>query len=492
MGQEHGFVRSAAWLFVIAGLVTVGTTWVPNGAIVNANIVDGAGVTALVIGIVAWLLPWERWPRPASLSLVPLALALIAVGDAYGSASAYTYGIYFVVLFTWIGLCHRQRTSLAVAPFATGAYLGPILAQHRSVPGALSSVLVTIPVCVLVGETVSWAMSQMTEARKLAEHSAGLFRAVVRGTTTITALDRDQVLAGVVDSVTGLGLDCVGLAVLSPDSATYSVRHARGLPSSYTAVAHKATAGVVGLVRTQRNTLVIDDYQRSSEPDPGLARAGLRAVAAAPVWVNGAMAAVLFAGSKSRRRRISEEDAEALSLLAVHAGRTLENAQRFGEEQRARQLLAEVSVRDELTGIGNRRHAMALLESLRPGDAVVMIDLDHFKEINDSDGHDAGDRVLLALADHLRTGIRDADLVARYGGEEFLVVLRQAAATGVETAERLVATWRDLDPRTTFSAGVAVHRAGRTPAQTVARADAALYAAKRTGRDRVCENLVDA
>jgi diguanylate cyclase (GGDEF)-like protein len=172
-------------------------------------------------------------------------------------------------------------------------------------------------------------------------------------------------------------------------------------------------------------------------------------------------------------------------LLAGQAGLALENAQRFEEERRARQVLAEVSLRDELTGVGNRRHAVALLRAVAPGDAVVMIDLDHFKLVNDSDGHAAGDLVLIALADYLRRSVRDADLVARYGGEEFLVVLTEVGTRARWAAERLAQGWRDANPRTTFSVGVALHRVGQTGQTTLDLADDALYAAKRLGRDRV-------
>jgi diguanylate cyclase (GGDEF)-like protein len=134
---------------------------------------------------------------------------------------------------------------------------------------------------------------------------------------------------------------------------------------------------------------------------------------------------------------------------------------------------------------------VALLDSLQPGDAVVLIDLDHFKAVNDSDGHAAGDTVLVALADHLRRCVRDADLIARYGGEEFVVVLRDAGMHAGHAAERLMEEWRRVGPRTTYSAGVAVHRPDAGPALTLARADAALYAAKHMGRDRVAELGID-
>jgi len=262
------------------------------------------------------------------------------------------------------------------------------------------------------------------------------------------------------------------------------VRHSRGDAAPPVGLVHPAAHGIPALVSAARAAVI------TSPDDPAVPPAcrAMRSIFACPIWIGGHLAAVLVAACALRVA--SQDDREALSLLAGHCGRTLENAQRFGQEQEARQILAEVSRRDELTGVGNRRHAIALLDSLQPGDAVLMIDLDHFKTINDSRGHEAGDRVLTALADHLRTGVRDADLVARYGGEEFLVVLRAAGERANVTAERLCATWRQAGHGTTFSGGVAVHREGRPPAATVADADAALYAAKRTGRDRICQNQV--
>ena len=81
---------------------------------------------------------------------------------------------------------------------------------------------------------------------------------------------------------------------------------------------------------------------------------------------------------------------------------------------------------DPLTGIGYRRQGNRLLATLTPGDAVIVIDLDYFKSINDSFGHVVGDEVLAAVGDHLRAHVRGDDTVARVGGEEFLAVLRSA------------------------------------------------------------------
>jgi diguanylate cyclase (GGDEF)-like protein len=236
--------------------------------------------------------------------------------------------------------------------------------------------------------------------------------------------------------------------------------------------------------------VVLDGYAEHELAVPSIAAMGVRTGVATPVWVQGKLEAALIAGT-TRVLPSRSEDVEAFELLAVQAGRALENALRYEEERRAREVLAEVSMRDELTGVGNRRHAAILLESLRPGDAVVLIDLDHFKAVNDSDGHAAGDAVLIALADHLCRSLRDADLIARYGGEEFICVLRDAGLHALHAAERLIEEWRRQQPRTTYSAGVAVHQTNAHHSVTLAHADAALYAAKRMGRDRVAEFGID-
>jgi diguanylate cyclase (GGDEF)-like protein len=147
--------------------------------------------------------------------------------------------------------------------------------------------------------------------------------------------------------------------------------------------------------------------------------------------------------------------------------------------------LREASIVDELTGIGNRRHGMAALQRLRPGDGVMLLDLDRFKEVNDRHGHAAGDAVLASFGALLRRSMRGADAIARHGGEEFLVIVSQAGSEARSVADRLLDDWRATDPRTTISAGVTLHRRGESPEDALARADQALYEAKRRGRDRI-------
>jgi diguanylate cyclase (GGDEF)-like protein len=149
---------------------------------------------------------------------------------------------------------------------------------------------------------------------------------------------------------------------------------------------------------------------------------------------------------------------------------------------------------DALTGVANRRDLDLRLAVARPGDMVVLCDLDHFKALNDSRGHYVGDRVLADFGSMLRATLRADDYCARYGGEEFVLVLAGTSRAQAEaTLGRMRAHWAVLQPATTFSAGLASVIEGRPHAETLAAADRALYAAKAAGRncDRGEPSLVD-
>ncbi len=148
---------------------------------------------------------------------------------------------------------------------------------------------------------------------------------------------------------------------------------------------------------------------------------------------------------------------------------------------------------DSLTGLPNRRMLNELLENqLQQSEifCVLLVDIDHFKTVNDIHGHDRGDEVLRRIAEALRLHARETDIVGRWGGEEFLVLLSlQNASDCVEVAERLRSQVEALRPAglpISISLGGTMRRAGDTLASLVKRADQALYAAKASGRNRLC------
>ena len=158
---------------------------------------------------------------------------------------------------------------------------------------------------------------------------------------------------------------------------------------------------------------------------------------------------------------------------------------------------------DQLTQLPNRRYfdeySRLLASRRRSIDrvAIVSIDVDHFKKLNDQYGHQVGDVVLRAIANAIQLSVREEDVPARFGGEEFVVLLRNPSpGYALEIGERIRQNVRGLDlseagvtERVTVSVGVAyAERAGEPIDDVVERADRALYAAKRSGRDRVVES----
>jgi len=194
----------------------------------------------------------------------------------------------------------------------------------------------------------------------------------------------------------------------------------------------------------------------------------------------------------SPRRGFTAADRELARSLAGHGRIALDNA-------RLHSVVRRQAVTDELTDLANRRRFMEALRQevarsarLETPLALVLFDLDHFKQINDRSGHQKGDEVLRAAADVIRERVRETDLAARIGGEEFAVILPGTDLAGaMSLAENLR---RDLslgvvvpgvDLTLTASFGVAEHNRGQLAEALIGIADRALYRAKAEGRDRV-------
>ncbi len=188
-----------------------------------------------------------------------------------------------------------------------------------------------------------------------------------------------------------------------------------------------------------------------------------------------------------QNERLRRMNAELESLVAART-------QELVEKNHQLEILA---VTDTLTGLFNRRkldeemwEEFARSRRYKTDFALVMLDIDHFKRVNDEYGHGVGDLVLVDVARILRDGTRDSDAVGRLGGEEFLVLCRHGTRDGgIAAAENLRAAIAGHGfagvGLVTASFGVAAHRDGDTPASLLGRADAALYRAKNSGRNRV-------
>jgi diguanylate cyclase (GGDEF)-like protein len=202
---------------------------------------------------------------------------------------------------------------------------------------------------------------------------------------------------------------------------------------------------------------------------------------------------VLVLGSRSAGARIGEH-AELASALVTQGMTAYDRATLFAQVQ-------ALAVIDELTGIANRRQFMQVAErdiaaAVRAGRplAALMVDIDHFKLVNDTHGHPTGDDVIRTVASRLAGQIRTTDLIGRYGGEEFAAVL-QDAQLGPTLPDRLRTSISEqpIDTRSgplsvTVSIGVArLQDDDANLKDLLARADQALYEAKRTGRNRVCD-----
>ena len=188
---------------------------------------------------------------------------------------------------------------------------------------------------------------------------------------------------------------------------------------------------------------------------------------------------------------MTEAQIQIAAAIAAQGMTAYENARLFSQ-------VRAMATLDGLTGLYNRNHffseADRQLTAARRQVAAIMVDIDHFKRINDTYGHPVGDEVIRTVARRLRETVAEGDVVGRYGGEEFAVVTTQTTMPAAELAERLhravsgnpIATESGLLP-VTISVGLAGPGDGdRDLRQLMARADAALYQAKQSGRDRVC------
>jgi two-component system cell cycle response regulator len=240
----------------------------------------------------------------------------------------------------------------------------------------------------------------------------------------------------------------------------------------------------------KRQTLLFGSLDPETNPRLTKLLPDARNIMITPLMAEDRPIGVLAAEHSLRQgSRIEQRVVEIVGQFAAHAALALDNAWLLERVQ-------EQAETDGLTGVANRRTFEAVLDrevtrAFRNDDklSLVMVDIDHFKALNDTYGHQKGDDVLRAVAKRLRRECRDFDTVSRYGGEEFAVILPGCNETdAMDIAERLREAVMEADTEISVSssAGVAtypVHAAG--PRGLIQAADGALYESKRSGRNRV-------
>jgi diguanylate cyclase (GGDEF)-like protein len=161
---------------------------------------------------------------------------------------------------------------------------------------------------------------------------------------------------------------------------------------------------------------------------------------------------------------------------------------------REKERFVELSVKDGLTGVYNRRflnvymtNKISIMKRKAEKLSILMIDIDHFKQYNDTKGHMAGDELLKKMCKLFQESIRAEDIVFRYGGEEFVILLEYTDKRGASLVAERIRSLVNLYMPTTVSIGVGTFPDdGVTLEELIAKTDAALYKAKETGRDKVC------
>ena len=474
--------RQLAIIFAISGMLAFAGVAAPDATHKPAFV--GIGVCDLLVAALAWTTWRHRGPGIWVLALgAGAGLPIIAVA---GHDDAMPFSAVFVVLlFVWVGANFPPGLCWWLLPPAAAAYWYAIAPQRLDAGDSLPPLLIMLAGCVIVAETIARSMVRLRIAEEDARARATQLHTLVEAAVPLNNLDADVVLETAVATLLRLGHDAAVIALVDGKTGQLRVTHTRGLiPEGAGDAVAPGDRGVTGRALRENVTVVETDYPSAVDAIPAVVQAGFRTMIATPVRSEDAVLGVLLCASLDHKAP-GVADPDVIELLAAHVGRALRNATDYARQEIDAAYHATQATLDALTGIGNRRHAETLLAGLQPGDTVLLFDLDHFKDVNDTLGHAGGDRVLQDFARFLRRNTRHHDGVARLGGEEFLVIWRAQGPDDDAPEPRLVDAWRATRPLATFSAGLAVHRPERTPAQTLAAADAALYAAKRQGRDRI-------
>jgi diguanylate cyclase (GGDEF)-like protein len=430
--------------------------------------VRGTGSLGVVVAQDSWLeLTWLRWLFPLSV----VGFGLLAASVASGLARATTSPL--------------EALGRGASRVADGDLTTVIDVRSRDEVGHLAV-----------------AFNRMTEqvrgqVQALEDSGRQLREGVARlGEALGGTHDLGRILAVVLDTAMAATGARAG-AVLLHDAGSGELRLSTGRHLELWGVPARlrlpADVGISGAVARSGRPVRGRSGSGRGELQPGPGEPSGVPVVAVPLSGSGAVLGVLLLWGRDGADDFTEDDLDTLRTLTSQATVAVDNVQLHEEARR-------LSVTDGLTGLANYRgftvtvgkEIERAVRFERPL-ALLLLDLDHFKLVNDVWGHPRGDAVLVELAGRVRAQVRDVDTLARYGGEEFVVVLPETDRAGaVQAAERICAAVRrrpfgedgEQPIDVTLSLGIAVFPDhGTSSTALLRRADEALYAAKRGGRD---------
>jgi diguanylate cyclase (GGDEF)-like protein len=437
VGTERLASRSAQGLIFGAGLVTVVNATLSPLHGVDVGALRVTGLMTMSAAFVVPFLPWRKHARAVSCGITIAAIVALVITDhlhhySRDPSAMAVYPMFFVLTIAFAGLTQPRGSAAGVAFLSGGGLIWLLVSGgHGSV--AWQCAAVTVPAAAILGEVVSWAYGRALTLGRMDASRRRALEALVAGTSelqgALTTAESEAIVVDVARAMFG-GHDTTYEPAVARVGEVTDEDDVRYEPSrNELSIRVRGHTGVLGTVRT-----TVD------RPDTFMV--------------------------------------DAARLYSQHVGSRL-------EQLRVIDALTSAATHDVLTGLANRRAAEANVATLQHGDAVFILDLDHFKSVNDSLGHQSGDRVLSEFGDYLRGAVRPTDFVARYGGEEFVMVCPCTHADDADLiASRLLDGWRKRRPIVTFSAGYSIHDIQSTPEATLEHADMALYEAKREGRDR--------
>jgi diguanylate cyclase (GGDEF)-like protein len=401
----------------------------------------------------------------------------------------------------------RFRVPGAVASWLVlaGGYWGANMAGTPTLPAATIAqrltvvLLVALPVGYLANHLVD-EISAHRRGRGQAEQRSALLRAAALGGWRTSRFDVDEIVGVIKTTAVDMGFadpDVFEMVELTGDSAPLlGARTVRGSDALCEIRPGDPRLGVAGAAHAGgRAAIAPPDSERGLPSDRDLGPATLLALQVPMVGDQLVFVTVAWPGEAAP----PSAAVESLELFAAQAGASLHNAQVHRGLEELKDRLDYEASHDALTELVNRRRFTDELVRTarrgRPGDlvAVLFIDLDGFKDVNDRFGHDAGNELLIAVAGRLRTCIRPGDLVARIGGDEFTIMLTRLenVAPAAAIAERVCRELSDPFPlgpgvvRISTSVGIALATTrGADTGDLLRRADRAMYRAKSNGKAR--------